>query len=212
MKGQSHIEGDAGVEAQSLAHDMLQVSHILQIVISRRSVGADTLEDFATEFRHDGRVVGEFVEEPGEHGGGGVAAGEEDGDDLVADDFAVVGEAREGVQEGVARVGFRFLFQFRGREAQGVVDVGVYEGVELFDAGEEGAPGDEPVEWAGDGRLAMDMIEVLFTGRSHPARAMMFCTRWTSAKASANFTCGSPKLFTLLPRRKSVMASKVYLR
>lgn len=129
VKGQSDVEGDAGIEAERLAHDVLQVAHVLQVVVRRRLVGADALEDLATQLGYDFRVVGELVEEPGEHGGGGVAAREEDADDLVADDLAVAREARQGVQEGVAVVGFGFLFEFLGGKAQGVVDVGVDEGV-----------------------------------------------------------------------------------
>ena len=58
--------------------------------------------DFGAEARHDGWVAGELVEEPGEGGGGGVAAGEQDGDELVANDLAIAREAGQGVQEGVA--------------------------------------------------------------------------------------------------------------
>lgn len=82
---------------------------------------------------------------------------------MVADDFAVAREAGQGVQEGVAVVGLGFLFEFFGREAQGVVDVGVDEGVERFDSGEEGAAGDEPVEGSLDARLARGLV----TSASH---------------------------------------------
>lgn len=210
VEGQSHIERHARVEAEGLAHDVLQVADILQVIVGWGFGGPDALEDVAAQLGDYLRVGGELVEEPGEHGGGGVAAGEEDADDLVADDGAVAREACEGVQEGVAGGGFGFLFKFGGREAQRVLDVGVNEGVEDFDAGEEGPPRDEPVEWPCGTRLALILIAAVL-GSSHPARAIMFCTRCTSAKASANLTCGSPRLFTLLPRRKSVMASRVYL-
>lgn len=129
MKGESDVERDARIEAEGLAHDMLQVAHVLQVFVRRRLGGADALEDLAAQLGDDFGVVGQLVEEPGEHGGGGVAAGEEDGHDLVADDLAVAREAGQGVQEGVAVVGLGFLFEFFGGEAQGVVDVGVDEGV-----------------------------------------------------------------------------------
>ena len=211
VQGQADVEGHARVQAQRLAEDVLQVAHVFQVVVGGGRAGAEAGEDLGAEGADDGRVGGELVEEPGEHGGGGVAAGEEDGYDLVADGGAVAGEAREGVQEGVAGGGFGFGFEVGGRQAQGVVDVGGYEGVEDFDAREEGAAGGEPVEGAGDGTLAIDLVKFISAG-AHPAREMMFCTRCTSAKASANLTCGLAKLFIVLPRRKSVMASKVYLR
>lgn len=70
---------------------MAQVGHVLEVVVCGCARRADFVKDFGAEFCIDLGVVGEFVEGPRERCGGGVAAGEEDGDDLVADGLGVAG-------------------------------------------------------------------------------------------------------------------------
>ena len=96
---------------------MLEIAHGFEVGVGRGSGGAQTVEDFGAESGDDARVPREFVEDPGQCGGGGVAAGEEDGDELVPDNGPVAREGGEGVQEGVAAVGFCFLFEFLRGEA-----------------------------------------------------------------------------------------------
>lgn len=59
------------------------------------ALGADAEPgaDFVAQFGHDVWVAGELEEAEGEGSGCGVAAGEEDGDELVAEDSGVAGEA-----------------------------------------------------------------------------------------------------------------------
>lgn len=133
----------------------MKISHGFEIGVGRgAAVRAEVGVDFGPEARHDGRVAGELVEEPGEGGGGGVAAGEQDGDELVANDLAIAREAGEGVQEGVARVRLCFLFEFFWGEAQGLLDVRVHEGVEDLEVGVEAAAGDEAVHGSAWGEIS----------------------------------------------------------
>ena len=85
---------------------MLQVLHGLERLVRRHPRAADMVHDLGAQLGHDLGLLGEFVEEPGQRAGGGVAAGEQDGNELVAQDFAVTGVFGQGVEEGVAFVGF----------------------------------------------------------------------------------------------------------
>lgn len=71
---------------------MSEVSQGLEVFVGRGAMRPDRLEDVDAELGPDGRVVGELVEGPREGRGGRVAAGEQDGHDLVADDLGVARE------------------------------------------------------------------------------------------------------------------------
>jgi hypothetical protein len=62
---------------------------------------------------------------------------------LVTEDFAVVREASEGMEEGVSRFGFSPIGQLIRRETEGALDEGVYKGINFLDAVVERAAGDE---------------------------------------------------------------------
>ena len=111
-------ERDGRIQAERLVEDVLEIGHGFEVGVGRGATGwAEVGEDFGAQATHNVRVAGELEEGPGQGGGGGVAAGEQDGDELVADHGAVAREAGQGVQEGVAGVGLCFLFQLVGREA-----------------------------------------------------------------------------------------------
>ena len=88
----------------------------------------------------------ELVECPAERAGCRVAAGQQHGDELVAEDGAVTGEGGEGVQEGVTFFGFGFGLKLGGGETEGVFDVGRYEGVYYSEPGAKGFAGEENIE------------------------------------------------------------------
>ena len=77
----------------------------------------------------------------GKGSGSGVATSKEDGDELVAYDFAVVGIGGEGVAKGVALCRFRLFVEFGLVEPEDALDVGADEGVDDFEAGAESAAG-----------------------------------------------------------------------
>lgn len=96
MEGVADVEGDDGVEAHSLVEDGVEVFHFLEVCVGGfPALGADAEPgaDFVAQFGHDVWVAGELEEAEGEGSGCGVAAGEEDGDELVAEDSGVAGEA-----------------------------------------------------------------------------------------------------------------------
>lgn len=118
-------------------------------------MGADGAEDLLAEFVDDLWVLGKFMEEEGEGAGGGVAAGEEDGDDLVADDFAVASGVGEGVKEGlVLRV-----FETRWVEGEALRDDWLDEVVHYFEAFPEGFAVEEAVEGADAGDLVLGRMQ-----------------------------------------------------
>lgn len=91
----------------------------------------------------------QLVERPRQGRGRGVAAGEQDGDELVAQHLSVAREAREGVQERVAFFGLGLGGEFFGGETERVVDEWVDEFVEDFEFFVEGCSGEELVERSG---------------------------------------------------------------
>ena len=109
----AHVVGDDGVETQGFVEGVLQVAHGFEVVVGRfcGRVRAERAVDFAAQGGHDFRVAGQRVEEPGERYCGRVAAGEEDGDELVAQHGAVARVRGQRVQEGVALVRFGFGFE-----------------------------------------------------------------------------------------------------
>jgi hypothetical protein len=138
---------------------MSEIAHTFEIIIARLTGRTDTIEDFIAEFTEYSRVRGEFVEEPGESDGGGVAAGEEDGDELVAKDGAVASVGGDCMEEGVALVGFGEFFEFIRGEGEGLVDDAVGEFVEHCEAGIEGFLGDEGADGARSCDRGLDSAE-----------------------------------------------------
>lgn len=162
------------------------------------------------EFSDDLRVAAELEDGEGEGSSGGVATGEEDSDELVADDFAVAGVGGEGVAESVAFRGFCFLVEFGLVKVEDALDVGADEGIDNFEAGAEFAAGEQFGEEGPRGVL-VKVMSGSGVWEVHPPRVSMFWMRWTSPKAVANSVSGLSKLSTLLPRRNSVAESRVNL-
>lgn len=106
LEGDADVERHGRVEAERLVEDGPEVRHVLEVVVGREAVLTNGLEDLAAQAGHGVRMPAELVGGPREGRGGGVAAGEQDGDDLVAQDLRITGEAGELVQEGVVLVGF----------------------------------------------------------------------------------------------------------
>ena len=104
VEGEADVEGDTWVEAENFVQAMLQVAHVFEIGVGWRFGGPKVVEDLMAEFGDDVRVGRELVEEPGKGAGGGVAACEEAGDELVPKLFAIAREGGDGVQKGVTCV------------------------------------------------------------------------------------------------------------
>lgn len=86
---------------------MRQVRQPLEVLIRGRALAANAPEHVGAEARPHGRRVGELVQAPREGRGGGVAAGEQDGHDLVAQNLGVAAEERDVVQEREVEVAVR---------------------------------------------------------------------------------------------------------
>lgn len=97
---------------------MCEVAHGFEMVVGRFFIRADDGENLLSELVDDFRMCAEFVEEPGEGASGGIAAGEEYGDELVAEDRAVACVASESVQKGEAFVRLGLLLEFVLRESE----------------------------------------------------------------------------------------------
>ena len=143
-EGVADVEGDDGVEAHGLVEDGSEELHFLEVGVGWVAV-ADVGRDFVAEARDGVRVARELEEAEGEGGGGGVTAGEEDGDELVADDLWVAGEAGEGVQEGVlfGQHGVELL----GGHAEDGVDEGLHEVVHAAEVHAEAFAGVKGAKW-----------------------------------------------------------------
>ena len=141
MQRHAHVERHRGIQAHGLVDGVLEVGHILQILVRRRAVRAQALQDLTAQLRDGVGVTAELENGEGQGAGGGVAAGEQDGDELVADDFAIAGVGGQGVAEGVALCGFGLLVEFGLVKAEDALDVGVDKGVDDFEAGAELAAG-----------------------------------------------------------------------
>lgn len=146
FEGETDIEGDGGVHAEGFVDDCSDVFQVLELGIRRLLGRPNDPEDLLAHLGDDIRTLGDFVEEPGESGGGGVAAGEEHGDDLVAEFFAVARVFGEGVKEVVALLVLGF--EGGGVECECAVDVGHDEVVENLKVGVDSATGHEVAEFA----------------------------------------------------------------
>ena len=148
------------MQAQGLVEQGFEVLEVLQLlegwelVVERGDVGLQRGEDV--------RAVGQGVPDVGEEGGGGVAAGEEDVEELGADLDGVGGLADELVEEDVAArlVGVGFLLQQLRAPGEALLDIVVDEIVheflvvlEVLVGGEEGAQA-APAGGVGDEVLA----------------------------------------------------------
>lgn len=164
LERHAHVVRNHRVQSERLVHDVLKVLHVLEVLVCGLFGGADGGEDFLAQFGGDAGGEGEVVDGPGESAGGGVAACEEDRDELVAEHLAVACVACDGVEEGVARVVGVFLGEFLGGEGKGAVDVVVDEFVNGFDARVEShaVARNGPVQWANardDGLHALRVVE-----------------------------------------------------
>lgn len=94
------IEWHDRAVAQCLVEHSRQVFHLLEVRATGFAAGAEAVEEFCVE-RGDYRWVVRELEETEAEGGSGVAARGKDGDELVVDYFAILGEVGEGVEECV---------------------------------------------------------------------------------------------------------------
>jgi hypothetical protein len=96
--------------------------------VLRVVVGAELFDDSGAEFLEDLGVADEFVHEPREQRGRGIAAGEQDVQELGAELDGVAGLGCKLFQEDVALLVVAFFGEFlaAGRLAQGQVDVVVF--------------------------------------------------------------------------------------
>lgn len=127
--GQASVLGSvAGIdrqrreETQTLAHDVLEELTRLEVGEAEAVgvfVGAKGLDDVAAESGKDFRVSGEEKHCPGEKRGGGVAAGEENVEELRAKFKRVLGGGSEGVEEDVGRIRIFSLLLVLGLKGTG---------------------------------------------------------------------------------------------
>src|SRR5690606_25899472 len=96
---------------------------VLELFVGGFCGWADDLEDLLAHLFDDIGALCDFVEEPGKGCGGGVSGGEEDGNELVAEDDAVAGVLGEGVEEVVAW--FVLGLELGRAEVKGTFDVGI---------------------------------------------------------------------------------------
>lgn len=132
------------------------------MLIRRRPILTDCAQNFLPQLPNRMRVPGKLIDSPRQRRRRGVTSGEEDCDDLVAQELAVAGEAGKGVEEVVALVFVLGLGgEFGGGEAQGTVDVEVYEAVDGVEAGPEFCFGDEAAEFRGAGYDVLDVLDTV---------------------------------------------------
>lgn len=210
LEGDADVERHGRVETQRLVEDGPEVRHVLEVVVRGEAVLADGLEDLGAQAGHGVRMPAELVDGPREGRGGGVAAGEQDGDDLVAQDFGVAGEAGELVQKGVVLVGFGVGGEFLGAHAQGALDEVVDKAVHDFEAVVVGLFGDEGLELVGAGEDVLDALdfvegfgEFLFWS-SEKSVSLLFLAMKTRCSRKSHV-----RDFTSLPSKKSVATSSV---
>lgn len=208
LEGDADVEGHGRVEAERLVEDGLEIRHVLEVVVRGQAVLANGLEYLGAQAAYCLRMPAELVDGPREDRGGGVAAGEQDGDDLVTQDFWVAREAGELVQEGVVLVGFGVGGELLGTHAQGALDEVVDEVVHDFEAVVVGFLGDQGPEAEGAGEdvlHALDFVEgfgkLLFWGSIGVSESV------TENKMLKQDT--HVRDLTSLPSKKSVATSRV---
>lgn len=111
--GGAAVHGDDGVEAEGFVEDVLEGLAGFKTGEGDgvgTVVGAEGFDDGLAEFVEDGGVASEEEDGPAEEGGGCVAAGEKDVEELGAQFDGVLGCGGEGVQEDVG-AGFLFIHQ-----------------------------------------------------------------------------------------------------
>lgn len=138
--------------------------------VARVGVGAEVGDDGGAEFLEDLRVTQELVEEPGEQRGGGVAAGEEDVEELGAEFDGVAGARGELFEEDVALLVVAFFGELlaTGGFAQGQVYVVVNEALDVLVVVFELARVVQPVEISQAetlGKVGLSTVEVAGEGR-----------------------------------------------
>ena len=98
--GRAAVSGDDGVEPEDFVDDHAQIFHVFDLGVG--GFFAVELVDFGVELLPDVLAFGEDEEEVTHQAGGGVAAGNEDVEELGADLDGVLGAAGEFVEENVA--------------------------------------------------------------------------------------------------------------
>ena len=137
------------VQAQSLIEDVLHIGAILELgkgyvglwVTSR--ISAEVSDDGGAELLEDIGSTGEVVEDPAKEGGGGIAASEEDVQELGAKLNGIAGLGCERVEEDIAAF---LLVEVRGLRViallrlkwlvvlpEGSGDEVIDKGVDIFD-------------------------------------------------------------------------------
>lgn len=102
--GPAAVDGHDGVQAEDLVVAVLQVLAALEAGkgdLLGAGEGPELLNNSVAQLLVAGRVLGEQVEQPAEHGGGGVAAGEQDVHELGAQLDGVLALLGQGVEEDV---------------------------------------------------------------------------------------------------------------
>lgn len=100
------VHRQAGIQTQNLIQCPRHILHTFELSVRCCPVRSNSRQDFGTQLLNDVASLCQFKEEPTEGGGGGVAAGEKDADDLVPQPGWGAGGGSEGVQEGVGFVCF----------------------------------------------------------------------------------------------------------
>jgi len=95
------------VEAESFVNDVVKILHVLDLCVRRNAVlvvGVKGFEYRGAKLGHNSWVAGELEDDPRQGRGSGIGAGEEDGGQIVTDDFSICGPACEGVQKGIVGI------------------------------------------------------------------------------------------------------------
>lgn len=115
-------------------------------MISRGTLQANMLDDLLAQPDNHIGVSGQFVESPREGGGCGVTAGQENSDELIAEDLPVASERCQCMKESVTFFRFGLSGELFGRETECLFNVWVDEFVDDFDTFVEGPAGDERIQ------------------------------------------------------------------
>lgn len=137
LQSTANVEWYSGVEAESFVNDGGEILHVFDVGIGRECIWVVTQmgENLGTKFRDDFGVSTKFIKCPRENCSRRVAAGKEDGVELIAQHLWVSGELGQRGDECV-RLGELVIELFRSH-GQDLVNVFLNECVNRSDTSSE---------------------------------------------------------------------------